>query len=1197
MKKVCAKTVFPGPRPAISACLMGLALLCWTSIGARPAAAAEYHVSWLNASNHNAGLPPAHGTIWWDETDGDAYIDLETAHAAAAGSRVDYYINVPEQTNTIEGALEIAIASDDPVWSNVFTTIEVRENTTPGSDGVYSNNVPLVDGHRGPWPGKTGVTIKAIPRHGVTLIGGFFMAPGTYYGMPNYGYKGGMTVDGFHIKEGARGFQTRSPRHLTIYHAPGGIDDYFTLQHCILDETGGGIFTSVGTIGGGEGYSSYSFITNKFAHGLSIFLSYGRDVRFIGNYFSGSAVSVFRIFRAFCEGNTLENGAYFAGANTWAGILNWGNYTNTVINNNFINFDPVLFWGVTLPYQTNVTYVATNNYWSTIHGPYDPTNESPWGHTTTDGTIEVDQFSTDSENFRQHVNMEPEGQFKFSLLHQLHEDPWTMFTGATNVMYVPWATNLLEDINPWPVDMTPNFLFVGNEYTPAGPGASEFEGIGGQGYQYGFNAFSSIQDAVDLIEDKAGTITLAPEKFEINQEITIPNAHRIVGQTNANGGPLTVVTPAAGVESRIFHLQHESARLSHLIISNGVARGSGIAGHGGGVLISAFPFSWGEGGWALNNCLVIDCHAEIGGGVAFTDIGSKYGNYIRNSRLTGNTAVQHGGGIAAMNDMILYNCLIDNNTALEGMGGGLYVAAHDKVTAPAGESVHTYAQRDYLNQGTVFSNNVARGHGGGAYIASRTWNLGYNTRQTEQRYTLHFGQIIPNQRFIGNRSLEGSGGGVYAEALEARNTFELTGVYFFGCEFEGNQAAGQGGGLYLTKGFVDSCTFTGNTASNAGGGLVFGGVPTLPAAYSDTWHGISPYPWVFISYYSASAPDGMHPYNHRVGGLTRNTFTGNLSHNGGGGAAFLTGADYDARTAVMSFSNITDNIVLNGSGGGILDLRGGTPMSFDIWTNGIPFGIPQDGLPHFTGNMADADGGGIYSTNAALNDAVFTGNQASRGGAIHLIGGRAHGCTIATNIATDQGGGAYLAGGAMLERCRISKNTAANSGGGVFLTDGATMRSCLVLGNSATNSGGGVFMQASATNENCTVVMNAAPAGGGISLRDGVVRNGIIWKNGPGRTALEVTGGIVEYTLGYATGLLGEGNLQGDPHFANPYRGDFRVFFISPTIDSGLNRPWMNTATDLLGDPRILNDTVNMGAYEAIGPTPAGTAIFLRGPK
>ena len=60
----------------------------------------------------------------------------------------------------------------------------------------------------------------------------------------------------------------------------------------------------------------------------------------------------------------------------------------------------------------------------------------------------------------------------------------------------------------------------------------------------------------------------------------------------------------------------------------------------------------------------------------------------------------------------------------------------------------------------------------------------------------------------------------------------------------------------------------------------------------------------------------------------------------------------------------------------------------------------------------------------------------------------------------------------------------------------------------------------------------------------------------------------------------GTNNITSEPQFVNAAAGDYRLLPSSPCIDRGINQDWMVDATDLAGNPRILNGTVDMGAYE-----------------
>ena len=60
-----------------------------------------------------------------------------------------------------------------------------------------------------------------------------------------------------------------------------------------------------------------------------------------------------------------------------------------------------------------------------------------------------------------------------------------------------------------------------------------------------------------------------------------------------------------------------------------------------------------------------------------------------------------------------------------------------------------------------------------------------------------------------------------------------------------------------------------------------------------------------------------------------------------------------------------------------------------------------------------------------------------------------------------------------------------------------------------------------------------------------------------------------------------EGNQTVDPKFHDPENGDFRLSADSPALDAGTNEAVTDLdATDLDGNPRILNGTVDIGAYE-----------------
>ena len=185
------------------------------------------------------------------------------------------------------------------------------------------------------------------------------------------------------------------------------------------------------------------------------------------------------------------------------------------------------------------------------------------------------------------------------------------------------------------------------------------------------------------------------------------------------------------------------------------------------------------------------------------------------------------------------------------------------------------------------------------------------------------------------------------------------------------------------------------------------------------------------------------------------------------------------------------------------------------------------------------------------------------------------GCTIVSNSARNGGG---VQGGTLVN-CVLAHNSCVELkgwGGGARY---ASLRGCLVYDNQAWYGGGGL---ASCTGQNVTVVNNSDHSRGG-GVYAGSFENSIVVSNtAPDGANFYVSSFAYSCTLpqpGY-----GAGNIAQHPKFANYAQDVFRLFLTSPCINAGLNQSWMtNDAVDLLGAPRILGATVDMGAYEWSG--------------
>ena len=218
-------------------------------------------------------------------------------------------------------------------------------------------------------------------------------------------------------------------------------------------------------------------------------------------------------------------------------------------------------------------------------------------------------------------------------------------------------------------------------------------------------------------------------------------------------------------------------------------------------------------------------------------------------------------------------------------------------------------------------------------------------------------------------------------------------------------------------------------------------------------------------------------------------------------------------------------------------------------------------------------GGGAYSS--SLSNCTLTANTASSGGGAYncaLIK-----CFLRTNYA-NYGGGAWYG---TLDRCTLTNNTAA-SGGGAY---SSTLNNCAVTGNSASAYapyGGGAY---NCSLNNCTITGNSAsgsfPYAGGIYL--GVANNSILYfntaSNGP--NYYFPAQNFVNYSC-TSPDPGGVGNITVVPLVQNYAAGDLHLQSSCPCINAG-NNALAAGSTDLDGNPRIVNGTVDMGAYEFQG--------------
>ena len=188
----------------------------------------------------------------------------------------------------------------------------------------------------------------------------------------------------------------------------------------------------------------------------------------------------------------------------------------------------------------------------------------------------------------------------------------------------------------------------------------------------------------------------------------------------------------------------------------------------------------------------------------------------------------------------------------------------------------------------------------------------------------------------------------------------------------------------------------------------------------------------------------------------------------------------------------------------------------------------------------------IYpETEASVTHCLITGNE---GHGIVDVKGEISNCIISDN------GGSAIAGA---------------------MGSSKTIANCLLYGNS---SGIGTHY---GPIENCTIVGNlGVSSGGGLIWCDGPIVDCIVWDNDSGYGWDEVNDcPALSYCCIKDWAGGGVGNTSDDPLFANPETSDYRLLPDSPCVDSG-SYGGTSDEMGLDGLPRVVNGTVDMGAYE-----------------
>ncbi|HYK57087.1 MAG TPA: choice-of-anchor Q domain-containing protein, partial [Flavisolibacter sp.] len=352
-------------------------------------------------------------------------------------------------------------------------------------------------------------------------------------------------------------------------------------------------------------------------------------------------------------------------------------------------------------------------------------------------------------------------------------------------------------------------------------------------------------------------------------------------------------------------------------------------------------------------------------------------------------------------------------------------------------------------------------------------------------------------------------------------------------------------------------------------------------------------------------------YNSGNAELKNVIFSNNqgISHYGRGAALYTTLGNIRLEDVLFEGNKINESSSYTVYGGAVFAAGGSTDLNRTIFKNNY---------------IAYGQGGAIYSTSSAflkITDSEFISNQATTGGAMFVNNGipTLDHVLFKDNKSIGLGGALYLAASSspVLNRISFISNSSGQHGGAIW-TSGLLKMDNSIFSRNKVNSiaayyGGAIYVGGGTTNlsnisfnNNTMGYVNAGSTlkyGGAIYRASGTVNvvNSIFWGNNRGyqvddqlNANIIVSNSIVQD--GYASGT---DIFLGDPMFVNPLVDNLHLQNGSLAVDAGDNKK-QNYDKDLAGQPRIVNELIDLGAYENEGGAklqiwPATLPAFSRG--
>ena len=618
----------------------------------------------------------------------------------------------------------------------------------------------------------------------------------------------------------------------------------------------------------------------------------------------------------------------------------------------------------------------------------------------------------------------------------------------------------------------------------------------------------------------------------------------------------------------------------------------------------AFYFGSGEtGDCVVDNFTIKNGSADYGGAIYCLNSGPT----ITDCVFSGNSVTNKGGAIYCYQDSspTLTNCIFIGNSAISA-GGAVFCLTNSSPTV----------------SNCVFSGNSTTGNGGAIFW----WNSS--------------GSAVTNCTFSAN-SAGGSGGAIFCLSssptatnctFSANNADEFGGaIYCWGvssrvtlnnCILWNNSAGNAGDEIYVYDS-TSSCTLNYCCVANTGYGGITSNITENNCIHSDPKFACAEVGVLRLKHDSPCIDAGdnsLVPTGVTTDIMGCQRIVGSAVDIGAyevQGIIYVDRVGGDDANSGADWNNALKTIGagLNAAGDGwIVVVADATYNETNLNFNGKR--VYLEGVDyHSAGQRPVIDcqnGGRAFSfSSGETKDSIIdnfrieNGNAAS-GGAIYCSWSSPTitNCTFGGNRASDVGGAIFCSSSSpSITNCIFSGNSAVGSycrGGAIYCySSEPTIINCIFSGNSADYNGGAIFCDSSnPTVTNCTFSSNNAAYYGGaiycVFSSSPTLNNSILWGNSAGSGGNEIhisdTGSsctlnccCVDNTgySGWAGNITENNCIHQEPQFVNAANGDYHLKDTSPCIDAGDNTLVPSGVDkDLDGKPRIVNATVDIGAYE-----------------